>query len=111
LGARTDYLRRMWEADALLVRPQPFTLKSNRESYVYANHRNLVCNPEDLRLLADLILETAKGSFPDDFALCTVDSSVSPFLVAAASVRGDVPFYNYRGISREQGVGDLLFGY
>lgn len=106
-----QYKELMWTSGALLLQEQPFTLKSGRRSHVYANHRDLICVPGHLRLLAEVTLRVARDTFDTPFALATVDSSVSPFLAAACAVAGNIPFYNFRAVSREKGLSRQLFRY
>ncbi len=106
-----DYQKLMWASGAMLVRESSFTLKSGRSSHAYANHRDLVGVPEHLELLVTLLVDTTRSAFTQPVAFCSVDSSVSPYLVAACSLRGRVPFYNYRAVSREAGVAEKLFRY
>jgi orotate phosphoribosyltransferase len=105
------YLTRLWQSGALLVRDPPFTLKSGRQSHIYANHRNLVCVPDDLRLLTSLLYDTLRGIAPFEVALASVDSTVSPVLCSACSVNYELPMYSYRQTSSERGVSGEVFGY
>lgn len=108
---RVDYPAIVWASGALLVRDAPFTLRSGRQSRVYANHRNLVCLPDALAVLTNALVKAAQSSYPAPFAFSTVDSSVSPLLVAAAATLADIPAYSYRPVSREKGLSDDLFAY
>jgi orotate phosphoribosyltransferase len=106
-----DYQNLMWSSGGVLIRDEPFILKSGRQSYVYVNHRDLICLPHGLRLFAALIIANVRDAFGAEHALATVDSSVSPFLVAACAAQVDVPFYNYRAVSREKGISQHVFRY
>jgi orotate phosphoribosyltransferase len=101
----------LWSSGALMIRDEAFTLKSGRRSYTYANHRDLICVPMHLRSLTRLLSARAHEEFPTPYAFATVDSSVSPFLGAACALESEIPYYNYRAVSREKGVVDQLFRY
>ncbi len=105
------YLARLWRSGALLVRDPPFTLKSGRQSYIYANHRNLVCLPDGLRLLVSGLYDSLRARSVDDVALASVDSTVSPILCSACSITYDLPMYSYRHTMNERGVSEEFFSY
>lgn len=107
----SQYLTRIWTSGALLVRDPAFTLKSGRQSHVYANHRNLVCLPADLRLLSEMLYEAAMRLDLSEYAVASVDSSVSPVLCAAWATSRDIPMYAYRRATTERGVAEEVFGY
>lgn len=107
----TDYLNRLWGSGSVLIRPNPFTLKSGRESHIYANHRNLICLPDNLALFAELIGDILRSRFPYDVSLASVDSVPSPSLAAVCSLRHSIPLYSYRQSTNERGVSDEVFGY
>jgi orotate phosphoribosyltransferase len=111
MSAASQYLQLLWDSGALLLQDEPFTLKSGRTTYVYANHRNMICLPENLQFLADALIEVSNLKWSEPFALSTVDSSVSPYLVAAFSLRGTLPFYNLRSVNREKGLSNEFFSY
>ncbi len=108
---RDRYLDLIWTEGAFLVREEPFTLKSGRRSYVYANHRNLICVPEFLAVLGDSLSAAAKAKYGPDVALAGVDSSASAFLLTATSLRSGIPLLNYRPVNREKGVNETVFSY
>lgn len=110
MSERDDYIRLLWDEGALLLRDQSFELKSGRRSHVYANHRSLLLVPEFLRLMATLLV-TEAGRLRRRFALCSIDSFSSPFLVAAASAALDVPAYALRAANREKGIEKNVFRY
>jgi orotate phosphoribosyltransferase len=105
------YLKTLWGEGSVLLRTEPFTLKSGRVSYVYVNHRNMICLPRNLVLFGEGVVEVSRRRWSDTFAIATVDSSVSPYLVAASSILGDLPSYNLRLVSREKGLSDEVFAY
>lgn len=106
-----EYIRLLWESGALLVREEPYPLKSGNRSYVYANHRDLICIPDHLGFVANSLLDVIRGAWTSPFALSSVDSFVSPFLVAAAALQGPYALYTVRPASREKGVSDEVFSY
>jgi orotate phosphoribosyltransferase len=106
-----EYIRQLWISGSILVRPEPFSLKSGRESHVYVNHRHIICLPRHLEAFSSALVTKARTSYPAPFAIANVDSSVSPFLVAASALSYGIPFYNFRALSREKGVRAELFRY
>lgn len=111
MSESTDYVDLLWASKALLIRDQPFILKSGRESYVYANHRNLICLPQYLEMFSELLVSTARSRYERTFAFSNVDSSVSPYLVSGCSLIAKFPFYSLRPVSREKGLADQVFSY
>lgn len=109
--AEDQYIEALWISRAVLLREPAFRLKSGGESYVYVNHRNMICEPRNLSLMAAEMGDVLAGAFEVDYALASVDSSVSPFLVAALALSGGRPFYNHRAVSRERGLADEVFSY
>jgi orotate phosphoribosyltransferase len=91
------------------VRAEPFTLKSGLKSHLYANHRSLVCDPDKLALLGNVLAAAAVNAYGRNIVLCAVESSTSPYLVAAASLESRIPLVNYRPINREKGLSDVVF--
>jgi len=106
------YIKKIWEEGAVIVRKEPIKLKSGRESYIYVNHRNFVCQPENMKFMISLLKnEIDKIIFSSDVAICNVDSSLSPIIVGALSYYAGIPMYIYRPSSFEKGIVGNLFGY
>ena len=109
MSANPAYMDMVWREGAFLLRDEPFTLKSGRTSHVYANHRNLICDPEILGQLGEHLAALAVEAHGPDVWFCGVDSSTSPYLTAAVSLRSGRPLVNYRPINREKGLSDTVF--
>lgn len=105
----TWYLQTIWAEGALLLREEPFTLKSGLRSHVYVNHRALICDPDTLRFFAMALVERTLEAYGGAIAYCAIDSSTSPYLVAACSLASGTPFVNYRPVNREKGLRDVVF--
>jgi hypothetical protein len=66
------YIELLWSSKALVLRQEAFELKSGRLSYSYANHRNLVLDPDVASTCVDLITAVARHQFGSSFAIATV---------------------------------------
>ena len=108
-ATKSRYLDMIWKEGAFLVRQEPFTLKSGRKSHVYANHRNLICDPTMLGELGRILADLAVASYGAKILLCAVESSTSPYLTASASLQSQIPLLNYRPINREKGLTTSVF--
>ena len=108
---RKEYIKKLWSEKAVLIRKEPFTLKSNRISYVYINHRNFICIPNNLNIMASLISSHIKMNIDVNYALCNVTSTISPLLISHLSSIMNVPFYFYRPVSSEKGLIEDIFSY
>lgn len=108
---KLEYLKRIWNEKAVVVQKEPLTLRSRRISHIYVNHRNFICLPENMDVILSLFEESLSKISDKPFALCNVNSSVSPILVGALSLRTRIPFYFYRHSSDEKGLSQCIFTY
>lgn len=108
---KDEYVRRIWKEGGILLDEKAMTLKSTRKSNVYVNNRNFICSPDNMDLVLTLFQERLSKVELGKYALCNVDSSVSPYLVSGLSQRTRMPMYLYRPVNTERGISMEVFSY
>lgn len=106
---RQRYVEGIYETRSLLIREEPFDLKSGRTSHVYLNHNNFLVQSRYLAVVAELYASRIAALRP----LCTlgvVDSIMSPIIAGAISVRHHSDIVVIKSHTMSHGVKDDIFG-
>lgn len=106
-----EYVKKLWHDNAVLIQKEPITLKSNRKSCVYINHRNFICLPDNFKIIISLLSSIINDRISKKYAFCNVTSTLSPILIAGLSINMNIPFYFYRPVSSEKGLVEDIFSY
>lgn len=98
-----------YETKSLLIRQEPFDLKSGAKSHIYLNHNNFLVQHEYLNLIADLYTSCIAEHITE-YRLGVVDSIMSPVIVGAMSIRSRKDFVVIKSQKLHHGVKDDIFG-
>ena len=83
---RKLYFLAIRATDALLIRKEPFRLRSGGSSHVYLSHNNFLSEHKNVDLLARTYRELIEEHIQDSYRVCAVDSIMSPLIVGAFAV-------------------------
>ncbi|MBW2989316.1 hypothetical protein KY358_03290 [Candidatus Woesearchaeota archaeon] len=106
---KQDYVDAVYETRALMIKEQPFDLKSGGKSHIYLNHRNLLSDSKNLRLIAELYNELIKCRV-EEYKLCAVDSVMSPIIVGAMSILSGKDIIAVKSKKLEHGTKEDIYG-
>jgi orotate phosphoribosyltransferase len=106
---RQHYVEGVYSTGSLLIRKEPFKLKSGKQSHVYLNHNNFLMRSEYLKLVSELYTHCVT-SLVSDYSLGVVDSIMSPIIVGAMSVTSTADIVVVRSQAMQHGVQDSVFG-
>src|SRR3989338_3471351 len=76
---KEQYIDAIYKTGALLIREEPFTLRSGIKSHIYIDHRKFLTNHQYLKLVSNLFFLILKQKL-QDFTFVGVDSLTSPLL-------------------------------
>ncbi len=103
------YINGVYETKALLIREEPFTLQSGRQSHIYLNHRNFLAKDEYLVLVARIYMQLIEEVVPD-CKLAVVDSVMSPIIVGAMCALANKDLVVIKSAKLEHGTKEDIYG-
>mgnify|MGYP001054360732 CR=1 FL=1 len=103
------YARAVYESGALLIREEPFTLRSGRKSHLYINHREFLSSSANIRLMAELYQELLRIHV-GECTVAAVDSIMSPVLCGAITILGGENVVSVRPTKLEHGTEEQVYG-
>jgi orotate phosphoribosyltransferase len=103
------YVNGVYETKSLLIRQEPFELKSGSRSHIYLNHNNFLTRGEYLKVVAELYLASIPQT-PNRCKLGVVDSIMSPIIVGAMSAQAGLDVVVIKERKQTHGVKDDVFG-
>jgi orotate phosphoribosyltransferase len=103
------YVEGVYETKALLIREQPFTLQSGRQSHIYLNHRNFLAKSDHLTLVANIYLQLIDQVLKD-YKLAVVDSVMSPIIVGAMCTLSGKDLTIIKSAKLEHGTKEDIYG-
>jgi orotate phosphoribosyltransferase len=106
---RQLYVEGIYETKALLIREQPFTLQSGRQSHIYLNHRNFLAKSKYLTLVAKIYLQLIEEHL-QDYKLAVVDSVMSPIIAGAMSTLSNKDLTIIKSSKMEHGTKEDIYG-
>jgi len=103
------YVEGVYETKALLIRDQPFTLQSGRQSHIYLNHRNFLSKNQYLVLVAKIYLQLIDQVL-QDYKLAVVDSVMSPIITGAMCTLSGKDLTIIKSAKLEHGTKEDIYG-
>lgn len=83
---RKQYFHAIHAAGALLIKSDPFRLRSGGSSHVYLSHNNFLSEYGHIELLVRIYRRLIEEHVRGTYCVCAVDSVMSPIIVGAFSV-------------------------
>lgn len=83
---RKQYFLAVRATGALIVREEPFKLRSGGSSHIYLSHNNFLSEYQHVELLARIYRELIEEHIQGSYRVCAVDSVMSPVIVGAFAV-------------------------
>lgn len=106
---KQQYVEGVYEGGALLIREQPFTLQSGRQSHIYLNHRNFLAKSKYLKLIAQIYLNLIEEKIKD-YKLAVVDSIMSPIIVGSMCALSAKDLTIVKSAKLEHGTKEDIYG-
>ncbi|MBW2976848.1 hypothetical protein KY347_05370 [Candidatus Woesearchaeota archaeon] len=106
---KQQYVEAVYETKSLLIKEQPFDLKSGGKSHIYLNHRNFLSDYRYLGLVANIYLKVLEKKVKG-YKLCAVDSVMSPIITGAMSILGKKDVVMVKGKKLEHGTKEDIYG-
>lgn len=106
---KQQYARAVYDSEALLIRREPFQLRSGKNSHLYINHREFLSSSGHIQLMAQLYQELIR----QHVGACTVaavESVMSPILCGAVTVYGGQNVVSVRSKKLEHGTQEQIYG-
>jgi orotate phosphoribosyltransferase len=103
------YVSAVYQTKSLLIREEPFQLKSGGKSHIYLNHNNFLVQSRYLKLIAEIYLKSLPIDLTD-FSLGVVDSLMSPLIVGAISATSSRNLVMINTKRSKHGAADEVFG-
>lgn len=105
-----QYAKAVYESGALLIREEPFTLRSGKKSHLYINHREFLSSSANIQLLAKIYVELIRRSIGGECTIASVDSIMSPVLCGAITVYAGQNVVSVRSKKLEHGTEENIYG-
>ena len=106
---KNRYVNGIYKTKSLLIKEEPFTLKSGGKSHIYLNHRNFLVKSEYLAVVAEMYSHSIQEHV-NNYQLGVVDSVMSPIIVGAISAAHENDLIIIRSKKLEHGVKLDIFG-
>jgi orotate phosphoribosyltransferase len=106
---QTAYIQGIYQSKAFLIKEQPFTLQSGKQSHLYLNHRTFLAHHSHLCLIAH-IYHTLSENITEEFVLGAVDSLMSPLIVGAMSALFKKDYIVVKKEALHHGTKEYIYG-
>lgn len=80
------YFRAIRATGALLIKKEPFKLRSGGYSHIYLSHNHFLSEHKHIELLVDIYRGLIENHVQDEYRVCAVDSVMSPIIAGAFAV-------------------------
>jgi orotate phosphoribosyltransferase len=104
-----EYIEALYKTEALMIKEEPFDLRSGGKSHIYLNHRMFLSRYNYIELIARIYLRLL-ASVVKQYRVCAVDSVMSPILVGAMSVLDKKDIVVVKSMKSEHGVREDIYG-
>lgn len=106
---KQEYVNAVYKTKALMIKEEPFDLRSGGKSHIYLNHRIIMPQYKYLKLIAKIYLKLLEGKV-ENYKLCAVDSLTSPLIASAMSIIQGLDLVRVGVKRKEHGTKEFIFG-